>query len=259
MTPKELIESGNLEMFVAGTLNEQDSLLVSNAIKEFPEVKNEVARIEQAMIAALENEEKFPSSQVKEKLFNELHLSKNTIKQPKANYFWQYSAAAMLLVLIGAGFLIYNLIHQRNELHAEVFELKNDVEGLENKSKEFENAIAKNFTDLKVYRSHDFKKSMLMSTSADNKMVCVYWNPISKEIFLDNCGLENPGNGKVYQLWAMKDGVPVSLGTFDKASYNNGLQKMNEVAKVDKFAVTIENAGGASIPTLSTMQVIGKI
>jgi hypothetical protein len=34
---------------------------------------------------------------------------------------------------------------------------------------------------------------------------------------------------------------------------------MKEIDTAQAFAVTIENTGGASIPTLSTMQVLGKI
>ena len=93
MTPKELIESGNLEMYVAGTLNEQDAHLVYESMQSFPEVRNEVQRIEAAIIAALENESEFPSASVKEKLLAELNLKATDLKPiaaPKKKYFWQF-------------------------------------------------------------------------------------------------------------------------------------------------------------------------
>lgn len=262
MTPKELIESGNLEMYVAGTLGEQDAALVYQSIQSFPEVKKEVERIEAAMIAALENENNIPSSSVKEKLFAELKLKQNDFKAvslPKKNYFWQYSAAAMLLLLIGSGILISSLMKQRSDLHASIFQMKSDEEQLKWQNEDLQKSVEKDFADLKVFRSHDYKKIMLASVSGEHKMVCVYWNAITHQVYLDNCGLQNPGDGKVYQLWAMKDGKPVDAGVFDKNTFNSGLQAMKAIDTAQAFAVTIENAGGAGVPTLSAMQVLGKI
>ncbi len=262
MTPKELIKSGNLELFVAGNLNEADTHLVYEAMQSFPDVQKEVERIEQAMIVALEHEDKNPSSAVKENILKELNLANSNILEfvpKKKSFFWQYAAAAMLLLLIGSGFLISNLMKQRSDLHASLFQMKSDDEQLKWQNENLQKSVEKDFSDLKVFRSHDFKRVGLASVSGEHKMVCVYWNNVTHQLYLDNCGLADPGNGKVYQLWAMKDGKPIDVGLFDKNTFNNGLQAMKEVDVAQAFAVTIENAGGASIPTLSTMQVLGKI
>ncbi len=262
MTPKELIESGNLELFVAGNLNEADTHLVYEAMQSFPEVKKEIERIEQAMIEALEHENKIPSSVVKENILKELNLTNHNILEltpKKKSFFWQYSAAAMLLLLIGAGFLVSNLMKQRSDLHASLFQIKSDDEQLKWQNENLQKSVAKDFADLTIFRSHDYKRIALTSVSGEHKMVCVYWNAVTHQVYLDNCGLQNPGEGKVYQLWAMKDGKPINAGVFDKNTFNNGLQAMKAIDTAQAFAVTIENTGGASIPTLSTMQVLGKI
>ena len=92
MTRKELIESGNLELFVAGNLNEADTHLVYEAMQSFPEVQKEVERIEQAMIEALEHENKIPSLAVKENILRELNLTNSNILEftpQKKSFFWQ--------------------------------------------------------------------------------------------------------------------------------------------------------------------------
>ena len=148
---------------------------------------------------------------------------------------------------------------QRNDLHASLFQMKSEEEQLKWQNENLQKTVQKDFEDSKIFRSHDFQRIALASVSGEHKMVCVYWNNITHQVFLDNCGLQNPGDGKVYQLWAMKDGKPIDAGTFDKTSFHSNLQNMKAIDNAQAFAVTIENNGGSSVPTLSTMQVLGKI
>ena len=120
MTPKDLIASGLLELYVSGTLNDSDCRLVSQAAAAFPEVQQEIDAIQNSFIAALENEQLVPSAKVELQIFASLNLknnnsaTENKVRSLPRNSFWQWSAAAMLLVLIGAGLVISNLVNQKN-------------------------------------------------------------------------------------------------------------------------------------------------
>jgi anti-sigma-K factor RskA len=149
---------------------------------------------------------------------------------------------------------------QKNELKAAKTQIELDNENLETRVSFLQQAANKAAADMEVYRSHDYKKVMLMPVaSSSHEMACVYWNPVTHKLFVDNCGLANPGEGKTYQLWAMKNGKPVSVGLFKQEMYNQGLQEFASVDLPESFAVTIENKDGASEPTLSALQVAGKI
>jgi hypothetical protein len=265
MTPQELIHSGMLELYVSGSLNETDSKLIADAAMQFSDVKDEIQRIENALIAALENEGNEISNTAKNNIFKAVGIVQQTketpiIPLPKKTKFINWAAAAMIVMLIGSGFIISMLGKQKNELKAQKTQIEIDKENLETRVSFLQQATNKAAADMEVYRSHDYKKIMMMPVSSSNhEMACVYLNPVTHKLFVDNCGLPNPGNGKTYQLWAMKNGKPISAGLFNQEMYNSGLQEFAAVDSPESFAVTIENKGGATEPTLSALQVAGKI
>jgi anti-sigma-K factor RskA len=58
--------------------------------------------------------------------------------------------------------------------------------------------------------------------------------------------------GKTYQLWAIAHDKPVSIGVFNVDDRGNKIMKLGtlpEGVQVQKFAVTLEPAGGVPLPT----------
>ncbi|MEY4877127.1 MAG: hypothetical protein RL708_2276 [Bacteroidota bacterium] len=264
MTPKELIDSGLLELYVSGTLPESEGKLIAATALQFGEVADEIKRIEAALIAALENEEHIISPTVKNNIFAAINLINDDVQKPvvplrKWNMI-NWAAAAMIVLLIGATFVIVRISKQKNELSAQRIQTELDLGNLQNRVSFLQQASDKAAEDMAVYRSHDYKKIMMMPvSSAHHEMACVYYNPLTHKLYIDNCGLPNPGEDKTYQLWAMKNGKPISAGLLDREMYNKGLQAFANVDGVEAFAITIEDKGGAALPTLSALQVAGNI
>ena len=64
--------------------------------------------------------------------------------------------------------------------------------------------------------------------------------------------------GHQYQLWAIVDKKPVSLGVFDKTDADSvEMKEMGSVVAPQAFAVTLEPRGGSVNPTMDEMMVIG--
>ena len=61
-----------------------------------------------------------------------------------------------------------------------------------------------------------------------------------------------------YQLWALVDGKPVSLGVFGENA-KEAVQQMETIEKAQAFAVTIEPIGGSVNPTMEKMVVMGGV
>ncbi|MFM2224508.1 MAG: hypothetical protein RJA07_710 [Bacteroidota bacterium] len=265
MTPNELIDSGLLELYISGTLPEDKAQLVAATALQYKEVEDEIKRIEATIIAALENEKHPISANVKNNIFAAINIINTDTEQLKvvplrSFTMVNWAAAAMIVLLIGATLFIVEISHQKNELKAQQTQIQLDVDNLKTRLSFLQTASNKAAEDMAVYRSHDYKKIVMMPISDTNhKMACVYYNPITHKLYVDNCGLPNPGNDKTYQLWAMKNGKPTSAGLFDTEMYNHGLQAFADVDGVESFAVTIENKGGATLPTLSALQVAGNI
>lgn len=87
----------------------------------------------------------------------------------------------------------------------------------------------------------------------------LYWDPATKDVYLDMLTLPAPPSGKQYQLWAMADGVPIDAGMFDSADTMHHVQQMKTIVAAQAFAVTLEDAGGVPSPTLSAMVLLGQV
>lgn len=61
--------------------------------------------------------------------------------------------------------------------------------------------------------------------------------------------LPEPPDGRTYQLWALRNDKPLSLGTFDVEEGEAVVRIENPVEGFDAMAVTVEPAGGSEKPS----------
>ncbi len=90
----------------------------------------------------------------------------------------------------------------------------------------------------------------------------VYWNKNNKNILINYAAIDLPKTDQSheYQLWALVDGKPVSLGVFEtNENAKEAVKKMETIEKAQAFAVTIEPRGGSVNPTMENMVVMGAI
>jgi anti-sigma-K factor RskA len=90
----------------------------------------------------------------------------------------------------------------------------------------------------------------------------VYWNKSNKNVVINYSAMDLPKTDQAheYQLWALVDGKPVSLGVFgSNENAQEAVKKMETIQKAQAFAVTIEPTGGSTNPTMEKMVVMGTI
>lgn len=92
-------------------------------------------------------------------------------------------------------------------------------------------------------------------------LATVYWDSRSKDVYLLVNNLPKPSPDKQYQLWAIVDGKPVDAGMLDMEDTNSGslVHKMRNIPKAQAFAITLENKGGSTSPTMEAMYVMGGV
>ena len=61
--------------------------------------------------------------------------------------------------------------------------------------------------------------------------------------------LPQPPDGRTYQLWALRNDKPLSLGTFGVEEGEAVVRIENPVEGFDAMAVTVEPAGGSEKPS----------
>ena len=87
------------------------------------------------------------------------------------------------------------------------------------------------------------------------------WNAQEKKAFFYASHLAPPPEGKTYQLWMIAGNKPIDAGIFTVGSDGSGFLKvpsLSDADKAQKFAVTLEPAGGVPQPT-GDMHLLGSL
>jgi len=117
MNTREYIASGTLELYVFGKLSEEENRNVQEMANEFPEVKQEIESIEQAVInlsySVAPNLSLDNFNTIREQLL-EREAAVVTMK-PKSAWTQYLGWAASIVLLLGAGFLYFEM-NQRDIL-----------------------------------------------------------------------------------------------------------------------------------------------
>lgn len=250
MDVRAYIESGILELYTLQLLSDAERREVEALAAQYPEIAQELQRIEQATTAYALAHERAPRPELKDAILSKIPAAlSNPVAAPsKFGVVQAVLVAALVLATLAAGFFYTrqaNAQQQLAQLSAEKQQLEEDCALTRGQLERLTNPIT---------------KVVVMNglPIAPDARVRVYWNPADQTTLLSIENLPAPPSGMQYQLWAIAGSAsPVSAGVFDAVA--GELQTMLSVADADTFAVTLEPAGGSPTPTLERMYVVGKI
>lgn len=296
---KAYIESGILELYVLGQLNDQEQREVEAMAAKYPEVKQEIEAIEIAMEQYAMARSIEPSIGLDQQILQKItdqegHKSvKMTTKPPppsqelpdsvrqeqsreaiapviplNSNYeskirLLRVALAACIALLVVSVIALFSA-------HNELGDARDQIASLSADKQQFTstvNYMRQNNADLQkiidMSNDPDWKTVKLAGTPMDpNAKMTVYWHVSGRHVMMDNSKMELPVNDKdhQYQLWALVNGKPVDLGVFDvKPDTNAILVNMKDIASAQTFAVTLEKRGGSPTPTMDQMIVAGNV
>lgn len=188
-------------------------------------------------------------------------IEEEAYKAPvRVHSIWRWIAAAGFFLLIASLFFAYTLFNRYNDYKTRYQNLLAENSTLSTNSDLYHTRMEEMEKSLHIMKDPVMKMVKMPGTrSFPAAMATVYWNTISKEVFILVNNLPELPAGKQYQLWAIVDGKPVDLGVFDSGNSSAELlRKMKPVSNADLFAVTLENKGGSPAPTFDQMYVAGK-
>ena len=263
MNIKDYISSGILEAYVLGDLSPMEMAEVERNLIQFPELKQELEKVEAAQEQLLIATAITPPEAVKQSLFAKIaRQSKGKVVQMQPSETvtrWKLGVAASVSIAIIASVLAYNYWYKWKNASGELASIK----ALNQRVAEDYNRVNQRLDalagDIKVMDNPDFKRVVMRGTpNAPEALASVYWNANSQEVYLRIQNMKELAENNQYQLWAIIDGKPVDAGVFDPDEA--GLLKMKDIAAgATNFAVTIEPRGGKATPSLETMQAIGEV
>ncbi len=257
MDTKAYIESGILELYVFGSLNEQENKEVHEMATQHREIYDEITAIEKAVINLSHNVAPHLSAKNYEQIRQRL-LEKHQVIEMKPTPSRAYLGwAASVVMLLGAAFMYFQMNSSKVALINKNKELENSVTILEGKKKATESI-------LNVIRDQNNTVVTLAGqAAAPTSSAKAYYNKQTKEVYIDASGLPEPPEGKVYQIWALKLQpalVPTSIGLLENFTAEE--TKVFKVANADgaeAFGITLEPAGGSASPTMEQLYTLGKV
>ncbi|WP_426327503.1 anti-sigma factor [Pedobacter sp. R-06] len=281
---KAYIESGVLELYVLGDLSPEEALQIEEMASQYPEVRDEIAAIEHAMEQYAMQNAVEPSADVETRLFEKLGLSEveeNVNVQPEPIYteepriirldgsdakvrtlrYALVACIALLVISTAALFITYNKLNAAHDQIASLNLDKQKFAGVVSKL-EFENQGLDNMAAMADSKEWATIRMAGQAFSPNSKMK-VYWNKKDKSVLINYVAMDLPKTDAAhqYQLWALVNGKPVSLGVFGKtdSTNNEALVKMQAIQEAQAFAVTIEPMGGSVNPTMEKLTVMGGV
>lgn len=252
MNVKEYIASGIVESYVLGLLPETDRQEFESLCIQYPEIAAARNSFEMALEEQLLADAKTPPQHLRQEVLDKLS---NTTNEPsydelqeertpvRNSGIWKWLAAASLILLAAAAYWAFTSNIRYSEARAKV----ND---LENRLKQTEAQLA---SQQKTDRAKsDFKMAAIKEATAS---ASIYWDTISKDVYLMINNMPQPASNKQYQLWAImpdEDQPPVDLGTIEMKQ-ERVLYRMKNVQEAKAFAITLEPRGGSKSPTTTPM------
>jgi anti-sigma-K factor RskA len=265
---KDIISSGILELYCSGLTSEKENMQVHEWMKQFPEVKDEIDKIENAIEQYALAYALQPDVSVKQKILNQItgSLPKNISSQDiyaqennKQNAvhrmpaYFKWAAAASVILLIGSLIFNYAYYNKFRSASANLELAQNEL----SKQKEVAAAMSR---DINVVTDKYARPVVLNGTPhAPDALAKIFWMKNTGEVYVDPTNLPQATAGKQYQLWAIVDGKPVDAGMISTQKGIYKIQKMKSFGKAEAFAITLENEGGSPTPNMDEMFVMAKI
>ncbi|CAM1346655.1 anti-sigma factor [Tenacibaculum crassostreae] len=265
MAVNKHIESGILELYVAGALSEKENQQVYNLIKEHPEILGEIQEIEKSIsILTAQVAPKNIDNSFKDVLIKMLQEKEDSVKtiplRTSKNNWVTYTGWAAAFV-VGTT-LILSLSKNAN-LQGQLDTINDAKQQYEIQLDKTNSDLAENKKLLAVIRNKDIVTVPLQGQKVSPESYAkVYWNKSTQNIYLDLQGLPEPPEGKVYQVWSLKLDplTPTSLGTIDNFAANNTkIFTVNNPNESQAFGITLEPAGGSKFPTLEQLYTLGSV
>ncbi|NAS32072.1 anti-sigma factor [Flavobacteriaceae bacterium R38] len=263
MNVKEYIESGILELYVAGALSPKENEEVYEATQKYPEIKNEVEEIEKALgvlsTSIMPVDIPIPFDVIKKKIEEQGETAKVIPLEAKKTNWIAYTGWAASIIL-AAG--LFWMVNQNNELSSDIKSqtLKNAV--LEQQIVDANANLDEATALINLLREKDITPVGLGGQAvAPDAYAKVYVKKGDTKVYIDALGLPEPPEGKVYQVWSLKLNplTPTSIGLLEDFAEGNKVFELENDNESEAFGITLEPAGGSESPTLEQLYTLGVI
>lgn len=262
MNVEEYIESGILELYIAGILSEEENLEIHKYAEEHPDIKAEILAIEAALLALTANVSTitpYSFDVITPKIENQEGGKVVSIEKDRFNWAPYMGWAASILLAIG----LFGVYFQNRDLKSQIEIVERQNEDLEQQIADSNNSLEETQGLLNTLRDQNITVIPLGGQEVSpTSYAKAYWNKQEEKVFIDAQGLPEPPDGFVYQVWSLKLSplTPTSMGLLeDFTTDENKVFALNNPNDSEAFGITLEPAGGSEFPTLEQLYTLGVV
>ena len=246
------IASGIIEMYVMDLCTPEEKQEMDLLRKQHPELNEAVIQFEKSLENNLLANATLPGDETDKKILESLHSLQITNgdkdiqqgKVKKMNWLKLVAAASVLLLLASAVFN-YILLNKVNEEQALI-------------GKEKQSPLP--LSDYKILQQPTITPVAMYGVAPHSICRCtMFWDKKTGKAYIMIHHLPLSSGNENYQLWAMVDGKPVSIGIINDKIRDRFIEVQNVPQDAIAFTVTLEKTGGASVPTVEETYLSGKI
>ncbi len=258
MNSTEFIASGIIEAYIMGLCTPQEKAEVESMRLLHPEVNSAILQFE----TALEKQFTANASETSPTLDNKILQTLNKLNAApvvpiqqavikKINWYKPVAAAAILLLGGSAilNFILYNKTQQQQTELTVASQKQNAQNNNTLPAADFAVLTNKTITPVAMY-------------GVGLHAICrctMFWDKNTGKAYIMIHHLMAAPQGKKYQLWAMVDGKPISVGIIDDKIRGRFIEVPNVPNGANAFSVTLENEGGSAAPTENETYLVGRI
>ncbi|UII28563.1 anti-sigma factor [Fulvivirga maritima] len=265
MNIQEYISSGILEAYALGELTSTEEQEVSENVQKYPEIKDELNKVELTLENLAFETAVSPALEVKTSVLQAIGIEEEEEKEEKVRAMprrhlgmWRLAVAASVTIAAVSLVLAYNYYNKWKHTENELTSLIAQNERLAQDYNQVNQKLDKVESDFDILSDAGYRRVAMNGTdNAPQSKAFVYWNENTQDVYLNISSLDPLEQEKQYQLWAIVDGKPVDAGVFNSGEKH--LLKMKNIEGASAFAVTVEPKGGSINPSLETMQVMGPV
>lgn len=254
MDIQSFIQSGILEAYVLNQCSPAERAEVERMAVAHPEVRSELAAIEQTLEQVALANAVPPPAGLKEQILQQ--LADGASYAPTAGKGFPLLTALLWTAVVLLGAALVWQVNQKNEAAEQVSVLQKQVDECKTRTEE----QAKMQDIIALLRDRNTRTIVLSDAAPDAKTktaATVWHNPVRSETVLDINTLPAPEAGRYFQFWAIVGGKPVSMGMVALRGAGSW-QVLPFIQNAEAFAISSEdNPSGNPVPTVVVL--VGKV
>ncbi|MAN58398.1 MAG: anti-sigma factor [Flavobacteriaceae bacterium] len=262
MNIEEIRTSGQLELYVTGSLPAEEVRELEQALAQYPELREDIEQLEATLIQLAEAATPPLPALVWTYILNAIRNVQKLDTQATTRTNWAAITGWAAAILCIAG--IFWMLKETNELREDIRYTTTQNVILEEQVQTTETQLANTNELLDILRSKEYAAFTLPGNQAvaPQAYAKVYFNKKDQIAYIDARGLPPAPQDKVYQVWSliMDPLTPRSVGLLEPSKeIEGGVYRFDNIPDPEAFGITLEPAGGSESPTLQQLYTLGTV